>query len=335
MLTLDDRRSYLDLKAAAQESPLDPVVLSVAADAAEDADEPEEAESLRKRADLLARFARNDRVIVAVDDDRLLCNWNGAACDLHAATCGTTHRARTAITMPTGTFVAAYAKLRGVEVETAWRCVDVAETICGMDSSHGEHRLFLMRDGSYAFAWGHVYGSNDEGEETLRVLSPHVVGGGIYAEGHRDGVRYAPTLRGAEKLWRDAAFALPAGEAQLRRWLLETLDGDMIHDNVTDHTLGDYLTAPSGWKLGVYAGGTVSIGPDVGEEIDPDERPIYLATCPGIGNVDMGYFRNGGADRTDDQGNYLTCAAEAIRSGCEEGDVTHLLEDLHGRLYGV
>lgn len=89
--------------------------------------------------------------------------------------------------------------------------------------------------------------------------------------------------------------------------------------------LAEYLTAPWGHRLGVYADGTVGVGESVGDEIDPDERPIALVRCPGIGNADMTYWREGwDCDHLND--------ADVIRDCCENGDVSDEIENLVERL---
>jgi hypothetical protein len=104
-----------------------------------------------------------------------------------------------------------------------------------------------------------------------------------------------------------------------------TTTQDIIRESVGPDELARYLTAPSGWTLGVYADGSVHVGDSIGREIDPDERPIATARCPGIGNADMTYFREGwDCDGMDDE--------EVIRDCCENGDVSGELEDLVARL---
>jgi hypothetical protein len=100
---------------------------------------------------------------------------------------------------------------------------------------------------------------------------------------------------------------------------------NLIQDNVGPAELAQFLTAPWGWVLGLYADGSVHIGDSVGAEIDPNERPIVTARCPGIGNIDTTWCRTGwDCEDLDD--------AEVIIDCCENGDVEDELKELHRRL---
>lgn len=99
-------------------------------------------------------------------------------------------------------------------------------------------------------------------------------------------------------------------------WLRECLS----HDD-----LAAYLVAPSGWTIAVYLNGTVHVGDAVGHEIEPSERPIATAKCPGIGQADMTCWR---ADwECSDLGD-----EEVIRQSCRHGDVEGEMNDLIMRL---
>lgn len=101
----------------------------------------------------------------------------------------------------------------------------------------------------------------------------------------------------------------------------------LIHENVDEDALASYLCADWGHTLGVYADGKVSVGQDVGHEIDPDERPVATAKCPGLGNLDMTWWREGVENEKsmDDE--------DVIRSSCRDGDVTSELDALRLALY--
>lgn len=96
---------------------------------------------------------------------------------------------------------------------------------------------------------------------------------------------------------------------------------NLIRENVSVNHLAQFLTAPSGWTLGVYSDGSVHVGDSVGRELDRSEQPIATAKCPGIGQLDMTYWRSGwDCDHLD--------AAEVVYDCCENGDVESELTDL-------
>jgi hypothetical protein len=96
---------------------------------------------------------------------------------------------------------------------------------------------------------------------------------------------------------------------------------ELIRDAVGPDELAEYLVADSGERLGVYVDGDVIVGDDVGNEIAEDERPVAWVRCPGLGNIDMAWWRNG-----------WDCAGlteeEVIRDCCENGDVADEILDL-------
>ena len=61
---------------------------------------------------------------------------------------------------------------------------------------------------------------------------------------------------------------------------------------ITTEVVRRYLLADYGEKLGVYSDGKVIIGQDVGQEIDPIERPIAIIDCVGVGNLDGYEYEN-------------------------------------------
>lgn len=98
-----------------------------------------------------------------------------------------------------------------------------------------------------------------------------------------------------------------------------------IREAVGVDTLADYLAAPWGQFLGIYPNGTVSIGEDVGREIDPRERPAVVVKSPGIENLDMTWWREGWeCGHLSDE--------EVLRDCCKNGDIEGEYEDLIGKL---
>jgi len=76
-----------------------------------------------------------------------------------------------------------------------------------------------------------------------------------------------------------------------------------------------YLSAPYGARFGVYAGGAVLVGGDVGNEIAEDERPLVWVNCPGIGNLDMSWYREGL------EGEECMTDEQVLQESCDNGDV--------------
>lgn len=75
---------------------------------------------------------------------------------------------------------------------------------------------------------------------------------------------------------------------------------EIIKDTIDSDAVVAYLSAEFGAKIGVYANGNWAVGEDVGLEIAVDERPIAVATCPGIGNIDGEGYTEGLEDLEDD-----------------------------------
>lgn len=67
-------------------------------------------------------------------------------------------------------------------------------------------------------------------------------------------------------------------------------DKDLIEKAITREAYADYLTAAFGERLGVFRDGRYAVGQSVGMEIAEDERPIALAKCPGLANLDTSYW---------------------------------------------
>lgn len=114
--------------------------------------------------------------------------------------------------------------------------------------------------------------------------------------------------------------------------LAETLMGFVSLDD-----LADYLTADYGSYLGIYPDGGVSVGNDVGREIDPEERPLVRVPCPGLGNLDSTWWSEGLVRHED--GTYATEEGEEIGGlvdlvywSCRNGDVSDPLADLERKV---
>jgi hypothetical protein len=58
---------------------------------------------------------------------------------------------------------------------------------------------------------------------------------------------------------------------------------ELLAETVTEAHAAAWESAPAGHRLGVYLDFLVRIGPDVGREDDPEERPVVVAECPGRG----------------------------------------------------
>lgn len=112
---------------------------------------------------------------------------------------------------------------------------------------------------------------------------------------------------------------------------------EIIEEALSSDILAGYLTAEWGEKLGVYADGETAIGQSVGKEIAEDERPIAIAKCPGIGNIERAYWIDD-LVATDEGGLYKTAGGqemtleECVIDCCENGDVTPYMDDLREKL---
>lgn len=110
----------------------------------------------------------------------------------------------------------------------------------------------------------------------------------------------------------------------------------IIREIVNTDTLAAYLVAFSSERCGVYANGTWAVSDGVGNEIAKDENPIVWVKCPGIGNLDMGYWAEGYATPREDglwdtEDGILDDQA-LIRNCCEDGEVSEELESLRDNL---
>lgn len=109
---------------------------------------------------------------------------------------------------------------------------------------------------------------------------------------------------------------------------------------VSHEDLGEFLTAPWGHRLAVYRDGSVHVGESVGREIDPDEQPIAMVPCPGIGNLAAAEWADGWCEYAEGRAAYIETEtgrvvgdlADVVRECCRVGDVSTESEDLITRL---
>ena len=103
---------------------------------------------------------------------------------------------------------------------------------------------------------------------------------------------------------------------------------EKIQDAIGPAEVAAYYTAPSDYRLAAYeknGGVVIEIGPDLGNEIAEDERPISYISCPGVGNTDTSfetYFATdleNGTYRIWDTGEIVS-ESRMIELSCETGD---------------
>jgi len=106
----------------------------------------------------------------------------------------------------------------------------------------------------------------------------------------------------------------------------------VIEEAITPTVLWEYLTADYGWKLGVYADGSVAVGPDIGREID--ETPIAIVWCRGLENIHPKGYAYGWAEQLPN-GMYRDIRTqeemtekEMLWRCCQDGDVSQEIKDL-------
>jgi hypothetical protein len=105
---------------------------------------------------------------------------------------------------------------------------------------------------------------------------------------------------------------------------------DLIDETIDGEALALYLSAEHGDRFGVYPDGSVAVGEGIGDEIDPEERPVVWVECPGIGNLDMGYYRTGLEGQEDMTDREVIAASDlsdeiddfrvTLKAACEEVD---------------
>jgi hypothetical protein len=83
-------------------------------------------------------------------------------------------------------------------------------------------------------------------------------------------------------------------------------DLEITDDMCVQYALGDY-----GERIAVYPDGKWAVGESVGNEIDPDERPLLTLSCTGVGNLDRSWFAQGWA-HIDDDGNWCRDEGDAM-----------------------
>lgn len=101
----------------------------------------------------------------------------------------------------------------------------------------------------------------------------------------------------------------------------------------------DYLTASYGENLAVYPDGSYAIGQDVGNEIDPDDRPLACIDCPGLSCLDTRPFSEGwaidnkdGTYTVEDTGEEIDLG-ELIYRCCRDGDVEDYIVEIQNEMY--
>jgi len=99
----------------------------------------------------------------------------------------------------------------------------------------------------------------------------------------------------------------------------------IIKKAITTDVVASYLLAEFGEILGIYPDGSVSIGQDIGREIDPDERPLASVACPGIGNIDGSDYENQALN--NDPELYVVDTEHAIKILAGEDDQEYGLKD--------
>ena len=118
---------------------------------------------------------------------------------------------------------------------------------------------------------------------------------------------------------------------------------EKIQDAIGAAEVAAYYTAPSDYRLAAYeknGGVVIEIGPDLGNEIAEDERPIAYISCPGIGKTNTGVFSFDFATRQEN-GTYqiwhtgeIISESRMIELSCETGDIIDDIEMIAERLQG-
>lgn len=114
---------------------------------------------------------------------------------------------------------------------------------------------------------------------------------------------------------------------------------NLIKTKVNEDQLCQWLLAQWGNSLAIYEDGQVVVGQDVGNEINPDERPFAGMVCPGIGNIDTTQYTEDFVTQDHETREYIVNETgeridleEVIRRCCDEGDVSNDLESLRDKL---
>ena len=116
---------------------------------------------------------------------------------------------------------------------------------------------------------------------------------------------------------------------------------EKIIDAIGPAEVAAYYTAPSDYRLAAYeknGGVVIEIGPDLGNEIAEDERPIAYISCPGIGNIDTNNFSDAFATREEDgsfqiwETGEIVSESRMIELSCETGDNQNDIEMIAEKL---
>jgi len=77
---------------------------------------------------------------------------------------------------------------------------------------------------------------------------------------------------------------------------------NIIKENIGPRELAQYLTAEYGNKAAIYKDGSFVVGQDVGNEINQDDRPLAVVTCPGIDNISHEFWTHGWTEINSETG---------------------------------
>lgn len=113
--------------------------------------------------------------------------------------------------------------------------------------------------------------------------------------------------------------------------------------NVSLNDLANFLVSEYGSDLAVWADGRISIVSST-DSWTAGESPVARVPCPGIGNVDSSYFREGFVNWNDDEGAFVTIEGsddagrvvgqleDVIKECCQDGDVEGYYDDLMSKI---
>jgi len=114
----------------------------------------------------------------------------------------------------------------------------------------------------------------------------------------------------------------------------------LIKEKISSAELTQYLCAEWGNYLAIYDTGQVVTGQDVGQEIDPKERPFSLIKCPGIDNSNFDFYTDDWTTYDNETGIYTVIEdgrkltlEQCIAESCEKGDVNDEIEHLQQLLF--
>lgn len=116
-----------------------------------------------------------------------------------------------------------------------------------------------------------------------------------------------------------------------------------VNVTVTLNDLASFLTVEYGNDLAVWADGSISIVSST-DSWTAGESPVARVPCPGIGNIDSSYFKEGFVNWSDDEGAFIVTEGnddagrvvgqleDVIRECCQEGDVESYYDDLMSKI---